>query len=490
MKKKIYHGIVGSAVLLLTVAGCTKNFMEINTNPNSPVEAPASNVLAWVIRDHGSNIYNSWGDMDEPSTYAGHVAKIAYIDESRYQFRDVTVENNWTFASRELKNLQLVVDQSREAGNTNMEAAATVFQTFIWQFATDRWRDLPFESALKGDEGVILQEYTKQEDIYPELLNRLKYAAELLNQGGIDELGNGDVLFGGNLERWKRFANSLRLRLAIRVSNVAPDLAKTHIEEIASNPAQYPVMESNADNAFLWWPGDLPYFEPWADGQYNPSSARDDHGMAKTLIDALKDLDDPRLPVYAHPAGTDGEYRGAVVGLPDAQAPSTNTISRIGARFRDDRAGFTPFMRSSEVYFILAEAALNGWSVGTSAADAYNKGVTLSLEENDISSAAIGSYLSGAGAWNGDRETLYMQKWISLFKNGQEAWAETRRTDFPVMQAAPGSLFPGHNRPPFRYPYPTSETTLNGANSASFVAEVEDSFWGKQMWWDTRQNVN
>src|SRR5690606_4343017 len=216
MKKKIYHGIVGSAVLLLTVAGCTKNFMEINTNPNSPVEAPASNVLAWVIRDHGSNIYNSWGDMDEPSTYAGQVAKIAYIDESRYQFRDVTVENNWTFASRELKNLQLVVDQSREAGNTNMEAAATVFQTFIWQFATDRWRDVPFESALKGDEGVILQEYSKQEDIYPELLNRLKYAAELLNQGGIDELGNGDVLFGGNLERWKRFANSLRLRLAIR----------------------------------------------------------------------------------------------------------------------------------------------------------------------------------------------------------------------------------------------------------------------------------
>src|SRR5690606_11138348 len=99
-------------------------------------------------------------------------------------------------------------------------------------------------------------------------------------------------------------------------------------------------------------------------------------------------------------------------------------------------------------------------------------------------------YLAGAGAWDGDRETLYMQKWISLFKNGQEAWAETRRTDFPVMSAAPGSLFPGHNRPPFRYPYPTSETTLNGANSASFVAEVDDSFWGKQMWWDTRQNVN
>src|SRR5690606_30027178 len=141
---------------------------------------------------------------------------------------------------------------------------------------------------------------------------------------------------------------------------------------------------------------------------YNPSSARDDHGMAKTLIDALKDLNDPRLPVYAHPAGTDGEYRGAIVGLPDAQAPSTNTISRIGARFRDDRAGFTPFMRSSEVSFILAEAALNGWSVGTSAEDAYNKGVTLSLEENEISSSAISDYLAGAGAWDGDRETLYM----------------------------------------------------------------------------------
>jgi len=485
MKNIIFNGLFVS-VLLLSLGSCTKDFEEINTNPNAPTEAPASNVLAFAIQDHAANVYDSWGLMDEPATYSGQIAKTAYVDESRYQFRDGTVENNWTYVSRELKNLELVKMQAREQGNANMEAASTIFQTFIWQYATDRWRDLPFTTALQGDEGVILQEYSTQEEIYPELLNRLKTAADLLNQGSIDELGSGDILFSGDLDKWKKFANSLRLRVAIRISGIAPDLARANIEEIAGNPTQYPVMESNDDNAFVWWPGTQPYYEPWADALL----ARVDYGSSATMINTLKDLADPRLAVYAKPAISDGQYRGAVVGLADANTPNPNTISNIGARFADDRAGFTPFMRASEVQFILAEAALNGWNVGVSAQEAYEAGVRLSLEENEISASAISAYLAGNGKWDNSKTTLYLQKWISLFKNGHEAWAETRRTDIPLMSAAPGSPYPGHNRPPFRYPYPTSETTLNGANSAPFVAEVEDYFWGKKMWWDTRANVN
>jgi len=85
---------------------------------------------------------------------------------------------------------------------------------------------------------------------------------------------------------------------------------------------------------------------------------------------------------------------------------------------------------------------------------------------------------------------LYTQKWLALFKDGHEAWAESRRTDVPLLPAASGSPFPGHTRPPFRYPYPAEETTLNGANSAASVADVKDNLWGKQMWWDTRTGVN
>lgn len=484
MKKKLIYTLV-AGVFISTLGACTKDFDTINTNPNSPTEAPLSTVLAFATQEHAAQFYNTWGDMNEPSTYAGQLAKHSYIDEARYAFRPNVVENLWTYSSRDLKNLEIVIERAKEEGAVNMEAAALTIQTMIWMVATDRWRDLPFTDALKGDEGVISPTYTKQEEIYPVLLDRLKEAAGLFNQDNGDSLEDGDLLFKNDFSKWKKFANSLRLRAAIRISDVDPALAAKHIEEITGNAATYPVMESNADNAFVWWPGSSPYQEPWqAD-----AGARDDYSMADYLINTLKDLDDPRLSVYAKKNNAD-DYNGAPVGPKDSDISGNKGVySRIGDRFRNDASGFSPFMRASEIQFILAEAAEKGMSVGTTAKDAYEKGVRLSLEENDVDAAAITAYLSGDGAFDNTLEAIALQKWISLFKNGQEAWAESRRTDVPLMTAASGSAYVGHDRPPFRYPYPTSETQLNGANSGEFVAEVKDNFWGKKMWWDTRTGV-
>jgi len=493
MKNKLIY-ILALGLFVSSFTACTKKFDEINTDPNKPTDVPVTTILAFAIQEHAAQFYNTWGDMNEPSTYAGQLAKHSYIDESRYAFRPNVVENLWTYASRELKNLELGVQRSKEEGNLNMQAASLTIQTMIWMVATDRWRDIPFVDALKGDEGFITTPYTKQEDIYPVLLERLKEAADLFNEDAGDDLGAGDLLFSDSSDpigEWKKFANSLRLRAAIRISDVAPALARQHIEEIIGNPAKYPIMDSNEDNALVTWPGSAPYQEPWqAD-----AGSRDDYSMAVFLIDELKGLDDPRLPVYALPTTNTsdpaGTYRGAPVGPSNAEVAgiASNTYSRIGNRFRNDPRGFSPFMRASEVQFILAEAAQKGWSVGISAADAYNEGVTLSMLENGIAQDDIDTYLNGSGKFNNTLNEIYLQKWISLFKNGQEAWAESRRTDVPVMPAASGSRYPGHNRPPFRYPYPTTETQLNNQNSAEYVAKVKDNFWGQQMWWDTRTGV-
>jgi hypothetical protein len=215
----------------------------------------------------------------------------------------------------------------------------------------------------------------------------------------------------------------------------------------------------------------------------------DVYGMAEPLIDTLLSLSDPRLPVYAHPAQDDGQYRGVEVG-PVGQV-NTAHYSRIGARFRDNLSGFSPFMNYAEVKFIYAEAAAKGWTTGISAQQAYQDGITVSLQENGIiDGTVINNYISSPGVlWNGDTRRIAVQKWIVLIKQCHEAWAETRRTDVPLLPAAPGSVFPGHNRPPFRLPYPNSETTLNGTNSAPFVANVKDKLWGQQLWWDTRTGV-
>ena len=149
-------------------------------------------------------------------------------------------------------------------------------------------------------------------------------------------------------------------------------------------------------------------------------------------------------------------------------------------------------MRYCEVEFYRAEGAMKGFNVGgISAEDAYIAGITASMEENGIAQADIDTYLANPNvAWNNDIKQIQFQKWISIFKEGEEVWAECRRTDVPLMGEAVGSPYQSHNRPPFRYPYPTSEFNLNGANINAVTGGIIDYFWGQQMWWDPRTDVH
>lgn len=467
---------------LLTVS-CTDSFEEVNTDPDRAKDAPATNVLAYVLRYHSSTYYDSWNNMNEPSTYAGHLAKIQYIDEARYAFRPGVVESKWYQGYITLQNIYEIKKKAESDGAKNLLGVAKVLEAYLFQAMTDTWRDIPYTDAIKMADGILLPKYDKQEDIYPALLATLAEANTLLGSGN-DALGVGDILFNGDIVKWKKFCNSLRLRLAMRISGVNAGLAKSTVESIMGNKAQNPIMESNADNAFFVWPGVNPYEEPWM----VDSKTRDDHGVSDLLVNHLKALNDPRLPVYALPAASDGEYRGFTIGA--AAQPAIATISRIGTRFRKDAKGFSPYMRYSETMFYVAEAAMKGYSVGMTAATAYTNAVNASLEENGVDVADAVAYLAANAKFNNTLDQVYEQMWIALFKQGMEAWSLYRRTGVPKDHyVAPGSAYTGHNSPPFRYPYPQNELTYNKANSEPFVNEVKDDFWGKKMWWDTRAGV-
>ena len=483
MKRYIGKILAMTFIATLITVGCTDSFEEVNTDPDRAKDAPATNVLAFVLRYHSSTYYDVWNNMSEPSTYGAHLTKIQYIDEARYQYRPGSVENKWYQGYIALQNVYEIKKKAEADGAKNLLGVAKVMEAFIFQAMTDTWRDIPYTEAIKMADGILLPKYDKQEDIYPALLTLLADANTLLGSG-TDVLGVGDLLYNGNVQKWKKFANSLRLRLAMRISGVNSGLAKSTVETILGNKAQNPIMESNADNAFFVWPGVNPYEEPWM----VDSKGRDDHAVSDVLVNHLKALNDPRLPVYALPAESDGEYRGYTIGA--AVQPNISTISRIGTRFRKDPTGFSPFMRYSETMFFVAEAAMKGYNAGTTAEQAYNLAVGASVLESGLTQAAADAYLAANAKFNNTTDQLYEQLWISLFKQGMEAWSLYRRTGVPKDHyVAPGSPYTGHNSPPFRYPYPQNELTYNGANSTPFVNEVKDDFWGKKMWWDTRTGV-
>lgn len=481
IKNILYISLISSASI---IASCTKSFEDINTNPNSPVEAPATNVLGWVIQQACSNIFGD-NEMSEHETYAGHIGKIQYVDESRYMYADGTVLTSWNLLFRLSVNLQKVIDVAHEQGNSNMEGVAMLLQSYIQQVSTDAWRDIPYAQALKGDSGYITPSYDKQETIYPTIISRYETAANLLAQGGKDDLGSGDLLFKGDVSKWQKLCNALRVRIAMRISNVNFDLTKSIIESIINNPEKYPLPSSINDNAYMNWLASTPYQEPW----YNNSKTRNDHGMGKPFIDTLLNTDDPRIAVYAKKAD-DGVYRGITIGVYGVPT-DIGQYSLIGALYRDNPQGFSPIFRYSELCLLLSEASQKGISTNESSENLYNKGISASFAENGITDiATINTYVnSSIIKFDGSLNKIYRQQWITLFKDGHEGWALERRTDYPALSAAPGSPYQGHNRPPFRYPYPSQESTLNKQNSAPFVALAVDNFWGEKMYWDVRNNV-
>ncbi|MCU0378551.1 MAG: SusD/RagB family nutrient-binding outer membrane lipoprotein [Bacteroidales bacterium] len=497
MKKIKLLGILFISLLIL--GSCTEGWEDMNTDPNSTDDAPAENILINVQRGIANTLGDVWWTGNNTSSYAGHIAKIQYIDENRYQERDVIIERWGTLMGYQV-DLNKIVAKAQASENAAMEGVALTIKAMLWQIMTDTYGAIPFTEGAKGEDGVLQPAYDSQQTVYTALLAMLEEANTLLAEGGTIR---NDIWNANSVALWRKFANSLHLRVAIRMSKVNAATAKTELQKIlVTSPGTYPVLSSNADEVTLNWFGTSPYWEPF----YGDQRSRDDHGMCKTFIDALLATSDPRIGEFAYPAASDGVYRGVPAGMTNAQQQQNplNTISRIGLRYRKSPTGATYFMRYAEVKFIEAEAyeradLLNN---AASAEAAYTAGIVASCTEHGVASGAINTYLTNAnvawgtvGSWGyTNLQKIHYQKWVSLFKQGHEAWAETRRTDIPLMSPAPGavpaSILTNHNRPPFRWPYPTSEYTLNKAVVEANDDAIVDRFWGAKMWWDTRTGVN
>ena len=311
-------------------------------------------------------------------------------------------------------------------------------------------------------------------------------------------LGGADPVYKGDMAKWLKFSNSLRARLAMRMSKA--DAARATTELAAAFAAPGGVMTSNADIAAVAWPGDGVFDNPWAAN----FAGRDDHRVSKTLLDTMNALLDPRIPIYAQPTKSDPtKYVGLQNGLDNVTVtPFFNTTSRPGTIFYPGSTVYGTFgsaagkktpsfiLTYAEVSFIQAEAANRGIG-GLTAAQAagfYNAGVTASITQWGGTAAQAATYLAQPGvAYAGGAvglQQIGLQKWISLFTQGTEAWSEWRRTGNPASIKMGPKAYTDTPTIPRRFLYPVSEASVNLASLQAAIATQGADGYYTRVWWD------
>lgn len=492
------------ALLLTGAAACNSDKLtRLNTDPNNPTSAPPQPVFTYATRIamqrwFGSNPTNMRG----PVLTAQQLAQVQYPDEDQYLRLNGTVTDaSFVNAySQELKNYQAVINTGKADGQPMLWGPAQTMRSLIFGYITDVWGDVPYSQALQGDaaEPILQPVYDAQKDIYTGLFKDLAEAVDGMAgpaapTSALPGVGNADPIYAGNSTRWRRFANSLRARHAMRLANVDPATAKAELN--AAIAASGGLMASNADNAQMVWPGDGIYDNPWAAN----NRSRDDHRLSQTLMNQMLPYNDPRVPVYAQPTLADPtKYAGMPNALTATDAATwSKTSSRPGrvfystTRFCPGCTGLNArwpsfIMTYAEVSFILAEAAERGWIAG-SAATYYTQGIQASMAQWGVTDqAAISAYLARPeiayqGGTAGLRQ-IALQKWIALFTDGVEAWAEWRRTCVPeTVVPGPAAVI---NTVPRRYEYSIRDIAVNSANVDAAIARQGPDDFTTRMYWD------
>lgn len=477
---RLLHKLSCSAALLaglFLATGCEKNFDAINTNPNDPTVLPPE-----LLMPHGIKlaVNTTWGGslgQDVGSCWSQHWARIQYTEIDQYNFTTDVQDSPWQAYYIEANaDFEKIIDLGKAGGNENYQAIGLIMRAYTFSQLTDIYGDIPYSQALQGTKGTVYPKYDTQKAVYAGLVKDLMTASDLITTKTVSK--EGDILFAGDMTKWKKFANTLSLRLLIRMLGKADATidAKAEIDRILGNPAKYPVMTAVSDNAKLVYLTDAPNNNPINQNR----KTRDDHRVSKTLVDKLQALSDPRLGVYANKVGD--KYVGVPNGLSntDAGALGLAQTSKVGDYFVQATAPAV-LMTFAELNFIKAEAALKGvTSAGTAAAN-YAAGIKASMDQYSLTLPAAYPTTLPADASMALTQVLE-QKWLALFGQGIEAWTEFRRTGVPALKAPAINYNAGQI--PSRLPYPSSEENLNGTNMKEALGNMGGSNnMQTKLWW-------
>jgi hypothetical protein len=505
MRKQFFMTSLVAASLVAGLTACDNDKLtQVNINPNQPEQVQSQTLFTNATIGALGNLRGSTFEHGLGALWVQHYAEIQYAEADVNNPRGSTVELFWnTLYSGALQDYTQILSQS--PNSPNIAGPTLVMRAFLVQEMTDLWGDMPFTEASKGSANLT-PKYDTQAVIYDSLFASLTKAASTMTGAGA-VLGEADPVYGQNGESaaeqsalWVKLANSLHARAALRLSG--RDAAKSKAELLKALAG--PVIASNADNAFMAWPGGT-VANPLCTNWVGCAGTRDDQRISQRFVDTLKITGDPRLSKYAAPttnsqaAGAtacDSTYRGFPNGITEAgkallpKNSCTGKTLGLGDYSRPTlsiRGQTSPsyIMTYSELLFIKAEAAQSGWISG-SAATFYTQAITASMEQWGVPQAQIDAYLAQPGVQysnaNGLKQIAY-EKWVSLFNLENQAYAEWRRLDYPVLKPGPNAQT---NTVPTRLPYPAVENSLNAANLAAASSAQGNVDIGGKVWWDTK----
>ncbi len=518
--------LIFSLSVSFIIEGCTENFEELNTNPLALTEDKVdASLIGLAFAQTQYNTVNglNWRFQISQNLFSDIYCQYYATTQSNFDSDRYTQVGRWadlawsSFYGEAAPNIKFVEDFTGNNGLDLQNAVAKVWKVYGYHRITDYWGPVPFSSFGNGE---IVVPYDSQENIYRSFFPILDEAVAVLkaNSGG-NAFGNNDQIYSGDVDKWLVFANTLRLRLALRVKYVDAALAKTEAEKAVTDG----VMESTDQSATMLT----------TNNSQNPLNTITNWGefrMSAAMESVLKGYEDPRMPVYFSPAvdgDTDGDgvpYEGLRNGQSkvDLTAGKNSNHSDVGPQFLPAALGDNNrivVIRAAEAFFLRAEGALEGWNMGGTAKELYENGIRMSMKEwTAADDAAIDGYIASTntpaevgdenntpaltdipiaydagGSMEKQLEQIITQKWLALYPDGWEGWAELRRTGYPKQFARLNSDNPdvAPDQIMRRMVYVTSEfnTNFEAVEAAQGLPELSSKGGDKgstKVWWDAK----
>lgn len=470
-------------LILLLAAGvvsCSDDLSSVNVDTKSPTEVPADVLFSNATKNLFDQMVSTNVNRGIFKMVAQYWTETTYTDEANYDLigRDINGAQ-WIILYRDvlkdLKEAEMILNENpdptlSEANIQNRLAMIEVLQVFTWHVLVDTFGDIPYTEALDLENSTPV--YDDDAAIYADLVVRLNGAIDQLEAGAGGFGGGADYIYDGDAAKWSKFANSLKLRLALRYANVDDTKAAT----MATEAIAAGVFESQDDNATIQYQASAPNTNPiWTD---LVQSGRKDFVAANTIVDVMNELDDPRRDDYFAQNLGEGVYKGGTYGA-NGNTQGNSTI--FGEIFTDPTLEGV-ILDYAEVEFLIAEAAARGY-ITEDAETHYNEAVTASIIYWGGTEAEADAYLAQHEvAWDESMwlERIGIQKWIALYNRGFEAWSTWRKLDVPELPNAAQSGLPV----PLRFTYPTTEATLNGDNLAAAASAMGGDTQQTRVFWD------